>query len=174
MAREGDDLTIRPAEIDDAEAVAQAHVATWQAAYEGLMPADFLAALDWRERLESTRTWLGSPRPDVATLVAVRGHVLGFSTFGPVRDEDLIPDNYGEIYAIYVLPEAWSTGAGSGLLKASLRAMSAYDVVALWVLEANVRARRFYQRHGFAPDASAKTIEIGSATLPELRYVRPN
>lgn len=180
-------LQVRRATGDDAEAVARVHVETWQGAYAGVVPAEFLAEFDWRQHVSSTRRWLEEPRPWVATtasattagarptttaatLVATRGEVLGFSTFGPARDDDLKSHSCGEIYAIYVHPDAWSSGLGSALLVASLQALSTYDVVVLWVLEANLRARRFYERHGFRADGASKTISIGGADLPEVRY----
>lgn len=39
------DLVIREAAIDDAEGFGAAHVAAWQAAYPGLIPDRYLAAL---------------------------------------------------------------------------------------------------------------------------------
>ena len=43
------------------------------------------------------------------------GHVVGFASTGPSRDEDEL----GELYAIYVEPDAWSTGAGRALMIAA-------------------------------------------------------
>jgi hypothetical protein len=43
--------------------------------------------------------------------------------------------------------------------------------VTLWVLEANDRARRFYEIAGFLPDGSRKPADLpGGVRLPELRY----
>jgi hypothetical protein len=41
---------IRQAILEDAEAIAKVHVASWQAAYKGLMPAEFLASLSVERR----------------------------------------------------------------------------------------------------------------------------
>ena len=40
----------------------------------------------------------------------------------------------------------------------------------LWVLVANERARRFYERAGFHADGPVVDFEVGGATLPEMRY----
>ncbi|WP_326687087.1 MULTISPECIES: hypothetical protein [unclassified Streptomyces] len=42
----------------------------------------------------------------------------------------------------------------------------------LWVPEGNARTRRFYEKAGFAHDGLADSLEVGGATVPEVRYVR--
>ena len=42
----------------------------------------------------------------------------------------------------------------------------------LWVLEANVRARRFYERNGYKHDGTTKNAILGNVGLPELRYTK--
>ena len=77
------------------------------------------------------------------------GRVSGFAT---VRGHELC--------ALYVLPEFWDRGIGHQLL------VAVAPVRLLWVPEANARGRRFYERHGWRPDGSAK-IAFGAR---ELRY----
>ena len=38
-------LTIRPAELDDAPAIAQVHVDTWRSNYAGMIPQAYLDSL---------------------------------------------------------------------------------------------------------------------------------
>lgn len=38
------------------------------------------------------------------------------------------------------------------------------------MLDANERARRFYERQGWRPDGAEKTEEHSGATLHEVRY----
>jgi len=47
-----------------------------------------------------------------------------------------------------------------------------YQRAVLWVLTDNSRARRFYERGGFAPDG-ATNILAGLGGVEELRYARP-
>ena len=49
--------SVRPAIARDAKSIAEIHVATWQAVYADLMPADYLASINvekrfafWRDR----------------------------------------------------------------------------------------------------------------------------
>jgi GNAT superfamily N-acetyltransferase len=77
------------------------------------------------------------------------------------------------VYAIYVVSAWWSAGAGRALMNAALAALRAdgYLRAVLWVLADNVRARRFYDRAGFAPDG-ASTIITGLGGVLEVRYCR--
>ena len=76
-----------------------------------------------------------------------------------------------EIYAIYVHPDAWSTGAGRALMTAALDDLGAGPVV-LWVLTVNRRAQRFYRLAGFRPDGTEKLADMPDGQLPEIRYRR--
>jgi ribosomal protein S18 acetylase RimI-like enzyme len=115
----------------------------------------------WRARLRTP------PAGWTTTVVEDGEAVVGFASIGPSRDERGI----GELYAIYVDPSHWSTGAGRMLLEegeAQLR--SAYDEATLWVLEENPRARRFYERAGWAPDGARKAEVRWGVRAPEVRY----
>ena len=49
--------------------------------------------------------------------------------------------------------------------------IAGYTCITLWVLEANARARRFYQRAGFIPDGARHVLDdLGGVT--EIRYRR--
>jgi len=79
----------------------------------------------------------------------------------------------GELYTLYVAPAHWSTGAGRALTNAALDGLRAagYRRVVLWTLTENARARRFYDKAGFAPDG-ATNILAGLGDVEELRYAR--
>lgn len=163
---------IRAATIEDAGAIAQVHVVSWQQAYRDLLSPEFLAGLSvatrqsmWAESLARGRTSL---------LVAeANGRVVGFSAFGPSRDEAAGPTDH-ELWALYLAPSHWSTGLGRRLWLASLEILvwrGATDIGA-WVLEGNERAIRFYAAAGFRPESGAvKVCELGGAAVREVRYV---
>jgi len=160
------------ASIEDARAIAEIHVATWRAAYAGIVPDDFLAGLSvekresyWREQIP-----LGHQKIVVAKLDT---DVIGWIAYGASRDDDA---GYGaaEIWAIYVSPEFWSDGVGRNLWLHSQSHLvtEGYRSVSLWVLAANSRAINFYKKAGFVPDPSGnKEFEIGGTPLREVRYV---
>jgi ribosomal protein S18 acetylase RimI-like enzyme len=163
---------IRAASVDDAGRIAEIHVAGWRWAYRGQMPQDFLDALSLERRTEERRRALETPRSPEHRhwLIEERGRVQGFAITGPCRDADMA--SAAELYAIYVDPTVAGRGLGRGLLTHAvddLRRRGA-RVVLLWVLDANLRARRFYEAGGFEPDGADKTQTFGGAVLREVRY----
>jgi ribosomal protein S18 acetylase RimI-like enzyme len=158
--------SVRDATPADAAAIAVCHVRTWQAAYAGVLPAAFLADLDPAPRERAWREWIEGGG-DI--LVAERaGRLVGFASVGPARDEP----GSGELYAIYVEPEAWSSGAGRALMDAAVARLAerGYDEALLWVLEENPRARRFYERAGWSSDGGRQELTLGGANVTEVRY----
>ncbi len=166
-------FVIRRAGLADARAIAEVAVAGWQAAYRGILSDAFLDAMRvdarevaWRERLARDVDG-GAP----AWVAERAGHVVGFVSSGPPRDED-VPLPASEIYAIYVLAESWRQGLGRSLLQTAVahwRAGGARTLV-LWVFEANAPARAFYEAMGWQPDGGRQALELGSASAIEIRY----
>ena len=143
---------VRRAGPADAEQIAVVHVRSWQGAYRGLLPQEYLDGLDPADRTERWRRSLERNNwPAAGAIVAIsHGRVAGFAYLGPARDIDAGGSRVGEINAIYVLPDAWGTGLGRGLMTAALGELAAggYEAALLWVLESNARARRFYALAG--------------------------
>jgi ribosomal protein S18 acetylase RimI-like enzyme len=157
---------------EDAAAIARVQVRSWQAAYEGIVPADYLAALTSEKREAVWREFI--PRGEPELLVARDGEsIVGFIAFGLCRDENAAADR-AEVWAIYVAPSHWAQGVGSQLYsRARARLIDqGYQSVGIWVLTENTRAIQFYARVGFtADDDSAKEVVIGGKPLKEIRYV---
>ena len=80
------------------------------------------------------------------------------------------PDGRAEIEAIHSLPESWGTGLGAAMLEFALDETNATDVAGLWAFEKNARARRFYEKHGFAFTGERRISEFDGAV--EVRYER--
>ena len=157
-------MQVRRARLDDAAAIAEVQIRTWQAAYEHVFGAERLAAN--APNVELWERVLGTSRADVH--VAEDEGVAGFVSTGASRDDDAD----AELYGIYLLPSAWGTGAGTALMATGLDAMCARfsGEAVLWVLEDNPRARRFYEREGWALDGARKEDEWLGVTVPEVRY----
>jgi GNAT superfamily N-acetyltransferase len=162
-------MEIRRARPEDAAAIAEVHVRTWQVAYEHVFGADRLATLDLERRSASWEGWLAEPQVGESVFVAeADGVVVAFSWTGESREAA----DEGELYAIYALPSAWGTGAGPELVRAAADALreAGFRDAILWVLEDNPRARRFYEREGWSLDGSRRAGEhMGVATV-EVRY----
>jgi GNAT superfamily N-acetyltransferase len=151
----------------DAEGIADVQERTWQTAYRHVFPArelergGFIRPERWRSRIEKPPTgW--------TIFVAVLDDVVaGFAAVGPSRDER----DVGELYAIYVEPQRWSTGTGRLLIERCEEELrESFGVATLWVLEDNPRARTFYERAGWSPDGGRKSEERWGVRAPEVRY----
>jgi GNAT superfamily N-acetyltransferase len=165
------DVVCRPATLADVPAIATVRIRSWQDAYRGLVPQDYLDALD--PAAEAGR-WQGRSL-DGQHVAEANGSVVGWLFVGPYRadeGEQVPGSSCGEVGAIYALPEVWGLGVGRALMAyglGELRRLGLHPVL-LWVLVANDRARRFYEKAGFSCDGTIVDFEIAGATLPEVRY----
>ncbi len=171
-----DEVSIRHATREDAQALAEVHVRSWQWAYRGLLPADYLAGLSatldrriawWRREL------LNLPPDDRFWLAERAGYLAGFAqTTGTCRDSDVFP-NTAELPMIYLAPEETGKGIGRVLFAHAIEDLRqrGYAQAILWVLGTNERARHFYEAAGWTPDGGLKSEErFGGVVLHEVRY----
>jgi len=158
-------MRVREAVPEDAEAIARVHVRAWQVAYAHAFPPEMLAALDVPSRARAVRDRIAA-----GERILVTEDVSGFASVGASQDADA--EGAGEIFAIYVRPERWGTGAGRALMAACIDTLRAggFDEAVLWVLEDNPRARRFYERAGWATDGAVRDAEFLGTRLPVVRY----
>lgn len=158
-------VRIAPPHVGDAEQLADLHLDVWEEAYADLMPASVFA--DRRSRRDDrVASWSGiiaNGSSDNLLAWSPDGRLLGFSSTGGGRgpDDGLPPL---ELMALYVRASSYGTGVGHALLEAAIGDSPAY----LWVLDGNLRAVGFYERHGFAFDGATKPEDVGL----ERRMVR--
>jgi ribosomal protein S18 acetylase RimI-like enzyme len=161
---------LREANIEDANAIAELHVSSWQSTYAGHFPESYLASLSVPDRADMWRKIVQYPGSKV--LLAVDENVLqGFVSYGLIRG-DSSPSNIGEIYAIYLRKEFQGQGIGAQLWNGgidSLKALMCTEAV-VWVLDTNSQARQFYERMGCVLDGNEKQENIGGKDVVELRY----
>jgi RimJ/RimL family protein N-acetyltransferase len=163
-------VVVRPATAADAAAIAAIHVASWQAAYRGLLPDAVLAGQSPAAREAQWRTAFERGTPDVAVAVADE-RIVGWIAFAASRDADAGADT-GEVWALYVAPEHWRHGAGRALLAAANAQFAAagHARATLWVLAGNARALAFYEAAGYAVAPGAeRSVAFGGIDFAELR-----
>lgn len=163
---------VRKAKVEDASRIASVHVRSWQVAYRGHMPDEFLDGLDVEKRTNMWRELTQDPDKLIFVAEDCERNIQGFSALGPSRDIDADPST-AEVSAIYVHPEKWGKGIGRALLSASIDQVRKreFDRVTLWVLEANPRARSFYESFGFIHDGAIKDDDHWkSFAVREVRY----
>ena len=108
-------MGVRRATPQDARSIAEVHVQSWQAAYQGLIPQDYLDALDPARQLEARAKRIR----DVdwtkgGCLVAEHSNrVIGFVHYGATRDNYGGREPIGEVAAIYLASESWGKGFGA-------------------------------------------------------------
>ena len=123
-------LTLRPARIDDAAAIADIHIVARESAPG--MPASIHPP-------EAVHAWVKRTlQSGDATLVAERqGLIVGYARY---PGDDQLAD-------LYVQPSEQGRGVGTALLKAVREARA--GGLELWVFLSNTAARGFYAHHGF-------------------------
>jgi len=165
-------MLLRAATPDDAGEVANVHVHSWQAAYRGLMPDEFLDGLRPEDR--ARRYTFGSSDPlQPATIVAVdEGAIRGFATTGHALGTDR--HEGGELYGLYVDPPSWGSGVGRALIAAARARLcrQGFTEACLWVLVANDRAERFYRADGWVSDGTRRVADVHGLVVDEVRYDR--
>jgi GNAT superfamily N-acetyltransferase len=165
-------MDVRPAVASDAAALARVHIAAWRSAYLGVMPDEYLAGLD-EARFE--RGWaMALENPQSTTLVGFSddGRLNGFASAGAARDEDAPVS--GQLIVLNLHPIAFGTGLGTALHSAAVDVLvsEGHAAAYLWVARDNPRARRFYEREGWAADGGTSEDVFGGQPVTEVRYLR--
>jgi GNAT superfamily N-acetyltransferase len=140
-------FTLRHAHADEAEALARLQEASAVAGFSNVFPPGRYP-FPREEVLESWRELLA--RDDVVALVAEDGgELLGFAVLRP-----------GSLERLYADPNVWGRGVGSRLHDEALELLR--DIgssrCSLWVLEANERARLFYERRGLRLNGETRVV----------------
>lgn len=104
------------------------------------------------------------------------GEVVGFTYVGPSETEGAV-----ELYGIHVDPALVGNGVGRLLMVNALDQLASLGALdqlggeraVLWVLTANERARRFYDRGGWTPDGATRVEPVNGEPVAQLRYAHP-
>ena len=141
------ELTLRPARPDEAEVLFAIHREAALLAYAHIFPPDRYAFPDAEMRAHWTELLA---RGEAKTVIAERaGVAVGFVVVSP-----------GWLRNLFVAPEEWGHGAGTALHDEAVELLHAAGAGArLWVLEANDRARAFYEHRGWRPDGGRRRAE---------------
>jgi ribosomal protein S18 acetylase RimI-like enzyme len=161
-------LEIRTAVSADADGIATAHVSAWRVAYRGLVPDHYLDGDEFeRSRFVGwTAALTEGPDADEDPLSqllvpTLDGRIVGFGIFGRERlDLGTDATGRGELYGFYLHPDVWGTGIADALIeRCHAGLVERFDAAVLWVLRDNTRARRFYERSGWACGVGSEVVE---------------
>ena len=156
-------IMIKKMETDDEiRGKGYVHYKAWQQAYTGLVDQSCLDKMSVEKCVEIAYKW-----PDNLLVAKDGERVVGFVGYGDCRNDDI--KDAGEVFAIYVLAEYYGKGVGRALMDAALDLLP-QDRVAVWVLQGNKRAIRFYEKCGFRSDGKSDT-KILASPITEIRMV---
>ena len=163
-------LVIRRAVLDDSPAIGRVRAESWRATYRSIVPDAFLDAIDpvrWGERQRGLMQ--NAPSENVDLVAEADGRIVGWAAGGANRDEDT--GYRGELYAIYIMPGWQRQGIGLKLIRAIAQHLQALGMASMivWVLAANLPARRFYEELGGLL-GQERLDRIGGVQLLEVSY----
>jgi GNAT superfamily N-acetyltransferase len=164
-------VVIRKVLPEEAYEYAVTHIACWQAAYRGIIPDGYLDNMSAGQIAERNRQILKEPGIYELYCMELNKKMMGRLVINKSRDEDKA--DAGEISAMYLLDAFWGKGYGRKMMEFSLAELKrrGHSEAILWVLEANSRARQFYEKCGFVFDGTKKEIN-NNKPLIEMRYCR--
>lgn len=161
-------LTIRTATAADARDFAYVLCESWKEAYKQIItPEEMVRNTNVEKRAALLEQWIPSGRGQY--FLAYDGETpCGCCSTGPSRDADT--KGFGEAVAIYTLAAYWGKQVGKSLMDRAVEDLRAqgFQNILLWAFEANVRARRFYEKYGFVFDGTYKDSGLNGAR--EVRY----
>lgn len=143
------ELTIRPAVPEDAPVLARIQTEAWNAAFGGILSPEALAQATQLEEAQAMHAYVLEHQLAHVSLQCVDGFPQGMTAWSKNRD-NLGPE-VAELICIHSLPQLWGHRYGAHMIHRVLEEakQAGYVRLVLWVFEANARARRFYEKHGF-------------------------
>jgi GNAT superfamily N-acetyltransferase len=165
------EVKIRYATQDDAHVLGLVYSQSYQAAFRGIIPDKLLEDVFSPEKREAgllKEIMEGSP---INAILYCEDKPAGILTYGRAKDDDM-EDSSIEILRIYLHPSYWGQNIGAELMNWGVKELRqrGYTRLILWVIEDNLRARKFYEKLGFVHDGETRTINVGKE-LKDLRYV---
>jgi len=168
-------VTYRQATRADAEAIASVHTKNWREAYRGILPDAYLKGPIANERLDLWRSRFAAAGADrhFVLLAESEGDLVGFVCV--LLDEE--PQWGACLDNLHILPGWRGRGMGRelfGLAAQWVMSIEPGQGMHLWVLEANLGARRFYEAlGGEIVEHRHKEVAEGVA-IPSVRYFWPD
>jgi GNAT superfamily N-acetyltransferase len=165
-------IHFRAATLADSQSIASLHIESWRDAYRGILPDEYLAGPIADERTEFWRSRLSSPGAERRyTLLARSGGVsVGFACvlLDPEPSWGVLLDT------LHVHPKLRGKGIGRQLFHKAASWIASVEPgwpMYLWVFEANLAARRFYDAlNGEVAERVLRRTPAGTE-LASLRYV---
>lgn len=163
-----ENVIIRKAIPGDEQVLALIQTESWKTAFADLLsPEELVRCTNLQKAEQMYHSVLRREGCNMAIeFVADKPHCI--AAWGKNRCD--LGNTVGELICIHSLQNNWAKGYGSAMMEyvlAQLR-QAHYDAVILWVFEANTRARKFYEKHGFTLTEQKKLAN----GIAELMYMK--
>ena len=161
MNAPAENISIRPATIDDAVLISVLASTTFYEAYfEQDESANLAGYIHESFDIETVRAEIEDAR-STFFLMFHRTKAVGYARLIDDSTTDTVAEGRViELKRIYILERVWGTGIGDKLLVHCIETARNRGFVAIWlgVWEENLRAQRFYAKYGFD--------QVGTVTFP--------
>lgn len=163
-----DNIIIRKAVPGDEAVLAEIHRESWRAGFADILSMEELErATDLQRATQGYHNALLREDSHIAIeFVEEQPHC--FAAWGKNRYD--LGEHVAELICIHSLQDKWARGYGSAMMRYVLAHLQQqkYESVILWVFEANLRARKFYEKHGFTLTGQKKL----ERSAPEVMYMK--
>ena len=162
------DIELRKACAGDERILAYIQTESWKSAFSHILSAEELGKSTNIDKCEEMyKRVLANPLIHVTIeFVNEKAHCIAAWS----RNRSNLGDHIAELICIHSLQDKWNKGYGSIMMHHILEQIQQedYSEVILWVYEKNLRARKFYEKHGF----HLSEIEKDSNGIIELMYIK--
>ena len=162
------DISIRRAIPGDEQVLAYIQTESWKAAFAGILsPEELERCTDIQKAEQMYHNVLRRDGCNMA-IEFVDGKPHCIAAWGKNRCD--LGETVGELICIHSLQNNWAKGYGSAMMEYVLTQLQQanYESVILWVFEENIRARKFYEKHGFELTEQKKLAN----GIAELKYMK--
>lgn len=160
-------IFVRRAKPEDADAIGEIQVATWQGAYAQILHPEFLKNLNAKSSAEKWRPLIESGWQ--IFVAEVNGHVAGYALWEEKQLENWPHAN--TLAALYVSPQFQGIGIGKSLIftVANLAKHSGHQGMMIGAFRDNFPARDLYESLG-ARKCIEDLFEVDGIGYPEVVY----
>jgi GNAT superfamily N-acetyltransferase len=167
---------VRLAMPAEAGAIGEVQLAAWRVAYDGLLPAEVLDALEPDRFAETWRAALLAPGQARNRVLVALHHdtVVGFAATTASDDPDADPAADALVAELCVHPDATRAGHGSRLLHAVADTLSAdgFSRATIWVNTTDDTLRGFLTESGWAPDGAHRELDLYGDGQVRVKQIR--
>lgn len=164
------DVSVRPAQPEDAGRLGDIQVQAWRAQHAERLPEQVLTGLDAGDFAAAWRSAIADP-PSAKhrVLAACAGpHVVGFAALAP----GLEGDPTGEIVELAVDPDYQRQGHGSRLLAACTDVLLGSNAAQArtWLIEGDGDREAFLKAAGFGPIGVRRVLDVAGTEVSEVAW----